>query len=285
MAFFALDEEESVSSWDADPRKIYRCIECAAPVKVRRGKTRIPHFYHLRNAPSCRLYSKSEDHLLLQLQIQKLLPKGKALMEQPIPSINRVSDLLWEEKKIAFEIQCSTLLEAEAEARMREYKSAGYDVVWILDDRVFNKRLLRPAEEFLRRRLCFFASFNRMALSLFYDQFEIFQRHQRVKKGTRITIDLQNVYTPSQPKWPPQLPLQIERRIENCSRFFARDLLHRALLSNKFPTFVVSLQNWRMLEARFQEEKKEKNRIKEFLRRWIFEPYLALLDEVLKRTP
>ena len=283
MAFFAIGEDDSVSAWDAEQGGAYWCLECLAPVKVRRGKNRFPHFYHLSSSPSCRLYSKSEDHLLLQLQLQKQLPEGNTRMEQPIPSINRVSDLLWEKEKIAFEIQCSAIGEAEAQARGREYKTAGYDVVWILDDRIFNKRQLRPSEEFLRCRLCYFASFRRSAFSLFYDQFEIFQDHRRIKKGGKVPVDFRNVHPLLPHRWPAELPSQIEKRIPNCSRYFDGDLLHRALLSPCVPSLARSLQNWRYLEIQLRKENEKTGVWKRFFHRWVYDPYAALLSALLRR--
>ena len=206
-------------------------------------------------------------------------------MEQPLPAINRISDLLWEKEKIAFEIQCSAISEAEASARCREYKTAGYQIVWVLDDRLFNKRQLRPAEEFLRTRPCYFASFKRSTPSLFYDQFEIFHRSRRVRRGNKIGIDFRKIHKIETVQWPEELPSQIARRIPNSPCYFVGDLLHRALLSTSIGAFARLIQYWRALESQSQRAERKKGIWKEFFLRWIAEPYLALLDALLKRTP
>src|SRR5271168_712072 len=101
MALYAYDEEILVYAAHAEERRSYQCSHCRKPVKVRKGPSRIPHFYHLSLSPSCRLYSKSQDHLLAQLAIQKLLPPGEAVLEKPFLDILRVADVIWEPKKIA----------------------------------------------------------------------------------------------------------------------------------------------------------------------------------------
>ncbi len=283
MAFCAVDEDKPISAWDADPAKTYFCIECFAPVKVRRGPKRFPHFYHLANAPSCRLYSKSEDHLLLQLQLQKQLPKGEALLEQPISSISRISDLLWEKEKISFEIQCSQIEQVEVETRTREYRKAGYDIVWVLDDRIFNKRQLRPSEEFLRTQHCYFASFSRQTPSYFYDQFEIFRNQKRVKKGKKFTLQMDKVHKIPADQWPERLPRQIERRRLHCTRYFEQDLFHRTFLSKMIPAFAAALENWRVMELHQQHSRIHMHWLKKFLIRWVLNPYLAFLQEIAMR--
>src|SRR5690348_8116797 len=108
MALYASDGDDYIFAADAAPGGSYRCLDCLAPVKARRGANRIPHFYHLQRSPRCHLYSKSEDHLILQLQLQKLLNCDTAQIERPFFPIHRIADILWDKEKIAFEIQCSS---------------------------------------------------------------------------------------------------------------------------------------------------------------------------------
>jgi competence protein CoiA len=205
-------------------------------------------------------------------------------MEKPLLTINRVADLLWEKKKLVFEIQCSTLYEAEAEARIKEYRNGGYEIAWILDDRIFNKHRLRPAEKFLRRHLAYFASVRRSAPSYFYDQFEIFHGEKRIKKGREIAIHLQHIQPLPSVRWPAELPSQIENRIPNSPWYFERDLIHRTLLSQRYPSYKLSLQNWRALEIHLQKVHRQPNVFKRFYVRFIRDPYLAFLDALLRRV-
>ncbi len=279
MALYASEQDIPISAWDAEKKGVYKCLQCFGPVKARKGRNRLPHFYHLAPSPSCRLYSKSEDHLLLQLQIQKDFPHGEILMEKPLLKINRVADLLWEKKKIAFEIQCSLLSLPEAEWRTKEYKTAGYEIVWILDDRIFNKKKLRPAETFLRDRLSFFASFHRYSRSDVYDQFEFFLQGKRIKKGKKIPIDLTKIHPTPPTEWPNELPRQIGKRIAHSVWYFERDLIHRTLLSKR-GFFKSSLQNWVALETLSEQKRTQ---AKTFFHRFIWDLYIAALEGLLKK--
>ena len=138
MSLYAYDEQESpIYAGNAEERHPYKCCGCHKTVRVRKGPKRIPHFYHLSLTPSCRLYGKSQDHLFAQLAIQKILPTGEGILEKPFPDILRVGDLVWEPKKIIFEVQCSNISIQETQERVRDYTKSGYQVVWILDDRIF----------------------------------------------------------------------------------------------------------------------------------------------------
>ena len=138
MALYASDGKDYVFAGDAVVGTSYRCLECHSPVKVRRGRHRLPHFYHLHQSRRCHLHSKSEDHLLLQLQLQKLLAPEKLEIEHPFLEIHRIADLIWEKEKLIFEIQCSSLEAEEAEQRIIDYRKVGFETIWLLDDRIFN---------------------------------------------------------------------------------------------------------------------------------------------------
>ena len=114
-------------------------------------------------------------------------------MEQRFLSINRIADLCWEKEKIVFEIQCSFLSLQEAENRIQDYGSLGYEVVWLLDDRKFNRYRAGPTELFLRKGPAYYFSLKQGLQSQYYDQFEIFAENRRVRKGSKLTIDLRRV--------------------------------------------------------------------------------------------
>ncbi|MBS0624709.1 MAG: hypothetical protein JSS32_01505 [Verrucomicrobia bacterium] len=246
MALYALDSEGVVSADEAPDRGQYWCLECNSPVQVRQGQRR-RHFYHVKTSPSCRLYSKSEDHLLLQLEIKNLFAKEEIHLERPFVSIGRLADACWERCKIVFEIQCSQLSASEARSRIHDYASVGYSVVWLLDDRLFNRRILRPGELQLRQHLCYYVKFRRTTRSFFYDQFEVFQGNRRLKRGSRLSVQLP---APRQmPRsLPDRLPQQILNRIHHSRLFFQGDLIHKALLSQRVRPLAIAMQNWRFIE-------------------------------------
>jgi competence protein CoiA len=276
MALYALDSEKIVSALDSSPGKQYWCLECRKPVKMRRGQSRIPHFYHLKLSPSCRLYSKSEDHLLIQLQLQSLLPPNETQIERLFPEIHRISDLVWEPKRLAFEIQCSPIYPKEVERRIDEYRTLGYQVIWLLDDRAYNKRILRPAETLLRTLSTYYVAFRRHTTSLFYDQFEIFSERARIAKSKRFPIDLSSPYLFPKIEPPPHWPLQILNRAHLASHYFPGDLLQKALASAKYFPLSILLDHWAMLERSLPK----KQTIKTFLGK-LLNPIDQKLDEFL----
>ena len=211
MTLFAKDREEIISAWDAHPKKTYQCLCCNSALRYRRSKRQFPHFYHISKTPSCRLYGKSETHLLIQIEIQKQL--RDVLLEKPFPPIRRIADVAWEKEKIIFEIQCSSISEKEAKERELEYQSLGYKVVWILDDTKFNKRRLSYAEAWMRQRHCYFVNGSRF----FYDQSETIQDNLRTKRSRKIPIDLSNVSQKQTSLFP-----QIEKRKKTLKEIFLR---------------------------------------------------------------
>ncbi len=218
MALYALDTDSNlVFAADAAPLQTYRCPECRCPVQKRTGLHKRPHFCHLRNAPQCRLHSKSIDHLVFQTRLKEAIPELE--MERPFPSILRIADLCWERKKIVFEIQCSLILPPEAEERRRDYAKERYALVWLLDDRLYNKKKLRLSEEILRREAGYFISLQK---GLVYDQFDPTRDGARLMKGPPLPVDL------SKPLPIPKKPLGLAQLEKRTARFRG-DLLDRSL--------------------------------------------------------
>ncbi len=278
MALYAVDDDDLIYAGHAEPGKIYWCLDCFGPVKRRRGKNWFPHFYHLKSAPQCRLYSKTDDHLLAQIQLQKLFPVGVIEMERPFLKINRVADLCWESQKIIFEIQCSPVTEKEAEMRFSDYGSIGYDVIWLLDDKRYNKRVIRPAEDFLRRHCTYYMSVRQGLTSKYYDQFEIFAEGQRVRRGKQMPIDLRNVRRCSKRNFcPDHFPKQV---IDLAGKIYCRgDRLDRALKNQ-----ILAMHKWRGLEIHFAKISKKPSRWRIWLRRYITTPYIALLKKLISKV-
>jgi len=273
--FYALDEEDlPVWADEAEEKQTYFCWECRGPVRKKRaGRRRMPHFYHIRTSKSCRLYSKSEDHMVAQVALQKLLPEGETVLEKPFVGLLRVADLVWEPKRIVFEIQCSKITAYEVEKRVKDYKNEGYDVVWILDDRLFNQWKLRPAEPELRRHSCYFATLRKTVG--FYDQFEILVEGRRIHRGRKLPVQL------SAPRKMPNIlfdeknfPSQV---LIKKPFFFAGDLVHKATV----PELKPSMQNMRALEIQLPKQRQARGG---FWKRFVVRPLDRLLLELLKRV-
>jgi competence protein CoiA len=227
MPIYAIDTFGKIfSAHDTPPPGLYRCLECQAPLKRRSSGTRSAYFYHLSASSSCRLSTNSSAHADLQKDLQAKIPE--LIMERPFPSILRIADLCWEEKKLIFEIQCSPISLDQAASRISDYAKEGYEVVWLLDDRLYNKRKLGAAEQLLRKNACYFFYQN-----LIYDQLELVLEKTRSSKGPKLPVDLSR---PNQVPLPQKLPKQFQTRTSHL--IFEGDLLHRL---TTYPLYLKSL--------------------------------------------
>jgi len=278
MALYAFDGDDYIFAPDAENQGSYRCLECLAPVKVRRGRDRVPHFYHLQRSARCRLYSKGEDHLILQLQLQKMLGCETAQIERSFLPIHRIADLLWEKEKIAFEIQCSSIEISEAKQRVIDYGKIGYDVVWLLDDRIFNKRSLRAAEKFLRGNTCYYFSFHRLAPSYVYDQLEIIFENKRLKKGFPLKVDISKPHSKPSLEWPLKLPSRLQERIGQVDRYFRGDLIYQTIQAAIRPSIACNFEKWRTLEIELINAQRSSQVLAKFFKRYIVFPYIQFLE-------
>lgn len=273
MAIFAIDDDDLIHASDAEASKIYWCQYCFGPLKRRKGKLRFAHFYHLKTTPTCRLYSKSEDHLVAQLEIKKKFPEGALQMERPFLQINRVGDLCWEAEKIVFEIQCSQMSEKEAQMRTRDYRSIGYDVVWLLDDRYFNKKISRPAEHFFRKNGGYYLHTKTVQI---YDQFEIFSEKRRIRKGKKMAINLEKMMRRKEKFFDPKIFPEQLIQLQNTVYFFG-DRLHRA-----YQNHILSMLNWRALEIQLTKELNESKSWSKRFFRAVADEYTHLLKRLLR---
>jgi competence protein CoiA len=276
MSLYAVDGDDLIDAYDAECGKTYWCLDCFGPMK-KRAKRQFPHFYHLKPTPTCRLYSKTEDHLLIQLQIQKSFSPATLQLEKPFPLIQRVADICWEKEKIIFEIQCSPLSEIEARSRIRDYGSLGYDVIWLLDDRRFNKRAVPPVEQFLRTHSTYYISFQRGLQSLYYDQFEVLFNGRRLKKGRPMLLNLQNIRKFTK-NFLPQTTMPEQILALSLNRHIQGDRVSRAL-QNHFLT----MQRWRDLEIKLQKSPKKPNRLLLWLKGRLLAPYERFLERMIRK--
>jgi len=236
MQIFGLDGNLPISALRAERQKIYLCPECRSPLRIRGGPHRQIHFYHLRNQRSCRLHEKGPIHLHIQKYLHSLL-EGST-MEMAYPSIGRIADVAWPSQSLIFEIQCSPISFKEAEERCKHYKSLKLTPVWVLHDRRFNKKLLSPAEKFLRENVCcYFTNMDGEGRGCIYDQFECIQDFRRIFKGRPLTTDLsypKHILNVDQEK---KFPFLIRKRIQLWPKYFKGDLFDRCLGENSTHSF------------------------------------------------
>lgn len=197
VQLFALDQTYPVLASQAQPRYRYVCPECAEPVFVRKGPHRQAHYYHKDRSLACRQNQKTLEHLQAQLSLFKALQSEEAHLEYRFPSIQRIADVAWLSHKIVFEIQCSPISAEEVLARTADYQSIGFQVVWILHDKRFNKRKLCQAEHVLQSKTCYYTNYSKNGLGIFYDQFEVCRGAYRAFKGPPLPISLCDpIYSP-----------------------------------------------------------------------------------------
>jgi competence CoiA-like predicted nuclease len=81
--------------------------------------------------------AKSALHRNLQLFLCKHYSGEDLFMEKKFPSIRRTADLVLLKQKKVFEVQTSLIGIKELLERERDYRSLGYEVTWILYDKIF----------------------------------------------------------------------------------------------------------------------------------------------------
>lgn len=252
MHLYALDKQENlVAAHQAEKQTDYYCRECGSVVRCRGGFLRQIHFYHLEPNRACRQSGKSLIHLQTQHYMQKIVPECE--LEKRFSSINRIADVVWEKEKLVFEIQCSPITAREIEERNCDYQKLGYQVVWILHDRLYNKNRLTAAEYFLQESPHYFTDINAEGNGRIYDQWDLIEKGRRLKTmGCRdvmlsaYKVCNEELYSRKEyPKW-------LHKRVQSWPFCFSGDYLDYLLNAedsekNSFLSEAVS-QEQQMLE-------------------------------------
>ena len=231
MQLIALDGQKRIHANFAVKQSTYICPECLSPVRARSGPHRQAHFYHSSKNPLCHQNGKSLCHLHTQLAIAKELPPKEVELEVGFSEIGRIADVVWETKKILFEVQCSPISSEEVAKRTADYRSLGYTVIWILHDKRFNRKNLSSAERFLLEQDVYYSSYDEDKTGMIYDQFSLVRNHRRLFKGPKLPLFLSSFYSlkeiSSLPKW----PRIVQRSVQMKQIGFQGDLLDRIRLA------------------------------------------------------
>lgn len=204
MNLYALDSEQRlILVTQAEKHVSYVCPECGTAVRRRGGFHRIDHFFHLDVKRICAQNAKTMRHLQTQLVIQSQLPPGEAILEKRFPQINRISDVCWETRGLAFEVQCSPISPQEVIARNQAYRSIGIDVVWILHDHLYNGPRLSAVEHALLPHSHYFTNIDDEGYGLIYDQFRPSLPGQKRPQATQLAIDVAMPLAPARNKLHP----------------------------------------------------------------------------------
>lgn len=228
MQLFATNADGKViSAASARKQSDYRCLECGGAVRVRGGFHRQNHFYHLFLSSSCRQSGKSMEHLQVQRYLENILTESE--LEKPFPAINRIADVVWEREKLVIEVQCSPIKAEEVRERNRDYRSLGYEVVWILHDHRYNGLRVSAAEKELRDQPHYFTNMDSEGKGVIYDQYDWVQGDKRIRKLPLLEVKLDQVQR--------ETALfcghsEIMRRIASRTVFFEGDLATRIAEGN-----------------------------------------------------
>ncbi len=225
MQLFAFEKNKKIYVGDAVKGKNYLCSECGETVKVRGGRFRRAHYYHVRKI-YCRKFSNNFLHVSIQKHLQELFGKEDCDLEVPFLKNLRIADVVWHSKKVIFEIQCSPIQLCDAKKRCEDYRSEGYEVVWILHDDLFNKKEWSSSEQFLREQTCFYVR-GKGAHFRFYDQHEVIKKEKRVFRGKKYEIKIDRCKKLSLNTKFFSVPTQISNRLKNHTVFFQNDILDR----------------------------------------------------------
>lgn len=286
MQLYALNEQKRITSaGQASKHKDYLCLECHHRVRVRGGLHRQNHFYHLEPNRHCRLDGKGMTHLQIQHFLFQLFPTGECELEYRMPEIKRIADVVWFPHKIVFEIQCSPISAKEVQQRNTDYKKLGWDVVWILHDRRYNRKRITAAEQLLRSSTHYFTNINRDGEGIIYDQFDIIQKGLRLHQMESLPVQLNSIK-----KTHSQVPLGklrlINYRLYVWSFSFKGDLIDlngRNEESSYLQTALTIENRFNESPPSVKEEKIGKELFKNFLYRYVIRPYSLFFQIILER--
>ena len=219
MQLYAFDEHKAViPSHLAKKGKDYLCCECEEILRVKSGKLRHPHFYHLNLTGSCRQSGKSAVHLAVQKFIARHLLEDEVQLERRFPEIQRIADVVWETKKIIFEVQCSQISEEEVLTRSQDFRSLGYQVVWILHVKRYGRQNVFQNPWSLLPH--YYTDINAEGFGKIYDRCQILGEPRIDTLTVRLDLPMHNL-----DKSPFSSKL-ISQRMQDWEIFFSGDALH-----------------------------------------------------------
>lgn len=226
MQLIARDKDSICIASQASKGKNYTCPECKALVRLRSGPHKQAHFYHLSVPKECRQHQKSQEHIHLQLLLLERLKQEEAAMEWRFPEIGRIADVAWLNQKYIIEVQCSPITLKEVREREEDYQRIGFQVLWILHEKCFNKKKLSAAEALLRLSPSYFTNVNDKGRGIIYDQFEVIQNNRRLFKGPPLPISFPTL-SPMTSPISKEDPLMIRLRKKRWKFFIQGDVLDR----------------------------------------------------------
>ncbi|KUE91231.1 competence protein CoiA [Streptococcus equinus] len=152
----ALDEKGRLVSLldEISEKQTFTCPACHSPVRLRHGQIMRPHFAHV-SLKNCDFYSENEsdEHLQLKAALYQALSQSENVtVEAVLLELHQVADVLVNDN-LALEVQCSRLSEKRLRERTTSYHKAGFNVLWLLGEKLWLGERLTP----LQRHFLYFS--------------------------------------------------------------------------------------------------------------------------------
>lgn len=152
----ALDEKGRLVSLldEISEKQTFTCPACHSPVRLRHGQIMRPHFAHV-SLKNCDFYSENEsdEHLQLKAALYQALSQSENVtVEAVLPELHQVADVLVNDN-LALEVPCSRLSEKRLRERTTSYHKAGFNVLWLLGEKLWLGERLTP----LQRHFLYFS--------------------------------------------------------------------------------------------------------------------------------
>lgn len=287
MQLFAFNKKnESVSANHAFRQQDYICTECGGVVRLRGGAHRQKHFYHLKPDWACRQSQKSLVHLQVQRYLQEILPEDECVLERRFPEIRRIADVVWESEKLIFEVQCSGITAEEVASRNADYFRLGYQVIWILHEKRFNKWRLTASEFFLRESPHYFTNMDAGGRGFIYDQVDVIHKGRRkpIKKYFRTHLG-SPIVIPESDRLPPKgIPEFLEKRLKYWPLFFSGDFVDCWRGGDAIALMSME-ETWNIEQSLGLKSKRSLfSKVRDFLYRVFVRPYLLFFRILLEKA-
>ena len=129
----------------------YTCPVCGGQLRLRQGPSVRIHFAH-KSLKDCdySFENESPEHLANKEVLYHWLKKeAEVQLEYPLSELKQIADV-FVNGNLALEVQCSPLSQKLLKERSEGYRSQGYQVLWLLGQKLWLKeRLTRLQEGFL----------------------------------------------------------------------------------------------------------------------------------------
>ncbi|VJT80493.1 oligoendopeptidase F [Streptococcus pneumoniae] len=132
-------------------KQAYTCPACGGQIHLRQGPSVRTHFAH-KSLKDCDFFFENEspEHLANKESLYHWLKKEtKVQLEYPLSELKQIADV-FVNGNLALEVQCSPLPQKVLKERSEGYRSQGYQVLWLLGQKLWLKeRLTRLQQGFL----------------------------------------------------------------------------------------------------------------------------------------